>query len=75
VRDRVLAEVASFDAFLFFYTARDESIDNGAYFQGWAAGLGDHDWHPVALPHLHKASSYLFGRRRTRGGPLITPER
>lgn len=64
LRETLLAEVASFDAFLIFYSAQHDELDNRAYFARWRATLTDHDWHDVATPHFGKSSSYLFGHRR-----------
>ena len=64
LRDAVLTDAAAFDAFLFFYSAWLGPLDNRAYFGAWRAGLGEHDWHESAIPHLGKDAWYLFGRRR-----------
>ena len=64
LRDTLLAEVASFDAFLIFYSAQHNALDNRAYFARWRAALPKHDWHDVETPHFGKASSCLFGYRR-----------
>jgi hypothetical protein len=64
LRETVLAEVASFDAFLIFYAAQHDAFDNRAYFARWRAALTEHDWHDIETPHFGKSSAYLFGRRR-----------
>jgi hypothetical protein len=64
LRDVVLAEVSSFDAFLVFYAARHDVLDNRAYFARWRTALPDHEWADVEVPHLAKDVSYLFGHRR-----------
>ncbi len=64
LRETLLREVASFDAFLFFYSALHDALDNRAYFARWRASLTEHDWHDVETPHFGKSSSYLFGQRR-----------
>ena len=64
LRDSLLRDVASFDAFLFFYTRFMDSLDNRAYFASWRAALRDHEWHDRDIPHLDKDVSYLFGHRR-----------
>jgi hypothetical protein len=64
LRDALLAHVEPFDAFLVFYSARQDQIDNCAYFAEWPARLPHHDWSSSAVPHLDKAAWYLFGRRR-----------
>jgi hypothetical protein len=66
LRETLLAEVGSFDAFLIFYSAQHDALDNRAYFARWRATLPDHDWQDVDTPHFGKASAYLFGRRRAR---------
>ena len=71
LRDRVLAAVAPFDAFLLYYSAHLESIDNRAYFAAWRARLSEHEWREMDLPHLGKASTYLFGRRRRNDGQRL----
>lgn len=67
LRRRVLAEVAGFDAFLFGYTERFETIDNVAFFKEWRARLRGYRWWDLPLPHLRKAEWYLFGLREPRG--------
>jgi hypothetical protein len=69
LRDAVLSEVASFDAFLYLYAAREGAIDNRAYFTAWRASLGEHDWQETEVTHLGKDAWHLFGRRSsgTRG--------
>jgi hypothetical protein len=64
LRDAVLAEVASFEAFLIFYAAEHEAFDNRAYFARWRAALTGHLWYDVPTPDFGKSSAYLFGRRR-----------
>jgi hypothetical protein len=64
LRDTLIDDVGSFDAFLVFYSARQDQIDNHAYFAGWAARLPHHEWHSSPIPHLNKAAWHLFGRRR-----------
>ena len=64
LRETLLAEVASFDAFLIFYSAQHDAFDNRAYFARWRAALTDHDWRDVDTPHFGKSSAYLFGYRR-----------
>jgi hypothetical protein len=64
LRERLLAEVEAFDAFLIFYSAQHDALDNRAYFARWRAALPEHDWHDVETPHFGKSSSYLFGYRR-----------
>ena len=66
LRRRVLAEMAGFDAFLFGYTERFETIDNVGFFKEWRAGLREYRWWDLPLPHLHKAEWYLFGVREPR---------
>ena len=66
LRRRVLAWVAGFDAFLFGYTERLETIENVAFFTGWRAPLQAYRWWALPLPHLHKAEWYLFGAREPR---------
>ena len=66
LRETLLAEVESFDAFLIFYAAQHDALDNRAYFARWRAALTEHDWHDVETSHFGKASAYLFGRRRAR---------
>jgi putative sugar O-methyltransferase len=68
LRDALFIDVASLDAFLFFYSAQQEAIDNRAYFGRWRTALHEHDWYEFELPHLRKAASYLFGRRHASGG-------
>ena len=63
LRETLLAEVASFDAFLIFYSAHHDALDNRAYFTRWRTRLTEHDWHDVETPHFGKSSSYLFGSR------------
>jgi hypothetical protein len=64
LRETLLADVASFDAFLVFYAAHHDSMDNRTYFAGWRATLHEHDWYDVEVLHFFKAAWYLFGRRR-----------
>ena len=64
LRETLLAEVAAFDAFLIFYSAQHDALDNRAYFARWRAALTEHDWHDVPTPHFGKSSAYLIGRRR-----------
>jgi len=64
LRETLLAEVASFDAFLIFYSAQHDELDNRAYFARWRDGLTEHDWCDVQTPDFGKSSAYLFGRRR-----------
>lgn len=65
LREKLLAEVASFDAFLVFYAAQHDGLDNRAYFQRWRTTLPDHIWHDVETPPAFgKASAFLFGHRR-----------
>jgi hypothetical protein len=64
LRETLLAEVASFDAFLIFYSAQHDALDNRAYFARWRASLTEHDWCDVQTPDFGKSSAYLFGRRR-----------
>lgn len=65
LREALLADLAVFDAFLVFYAAQHDALDNRAHFATWRAALPEHDWHDIEVPHLAKAASYLFGRRRT----------
>jgi hypothetical protein len=64
LRETLLAEVESFDAFLIFYAAQHDALDNRAYFARWRARLTEHDWHDVETPHFGKSSWYLIGHRR-----------
>jgi hypothetical protein len=63
LRDAFLAEARAFDAFLIFYAARHDTLDNRDYFARWRAALPEHDWTDVPVPHYTKAASYLFGHR------------
>lgn len=63
LRDRFLAAVSGFDAFLLGYTARFGDIDNRAAFAEWRAALPHLVWHDLPLPHMGKAEWYLFGAR------------
>jgi len=63
LRDALFVEVATLDAFLFFYAAQHDGVDNHAYFARWRAALPDHAWHNSHIPHLAKAAWYLFGHR------------
>jgi hypothetical protein len=65
LRETVLAQVATFDAFLVFYAAQHDALDNRAYFARWRRALPQHVWTDVAVPHYTKAASYLFGVRRS----------
>ena len=67
LRDAVLTEVASFNAFLVFYSARHDAFDNREYFTRWRTALDDHEWSDVDIPHLGKLARYLFGHRRSSG--------
>lgn len=64
LRDTLLAQVASFDAFLVFYSAQHDALDNRAYFARWRTALPNHDWHDIDTPQFGKSSAYLIGRRR-----------
>jgi putative sugar O-methyltransferase len=64
LRDTLFTDVAALDAFLFFYAAQHDGVDNHAYFTRWRMALAEHDWYAFELPHLYKAASHLFGRRR-----------
>jgi hypothetical protein len=68
LRDALFADVAALDAFLFFYSAQHDALDNHAYFARWRTALHEHDWYAFELPHLHKTASHLFGRRRASDG-------
>ena len=70
LRETLLAEVASFDAFLIFYAAQHDAFDNRAYFARWRAALPEYDWHDVETPHFGKSSAYLIGHRRSGGSRL-----
>lgn len=63
LRDTLFTDVAALDAFLIFYAAQHDGIDNHAYFTRWRAALPDHTWHNFEIPHLRKAAWYLFGYR------------
>jgi hypothetical protein len=63
LRESLFTDTASFDAFLFFYSARHDSIDNRVHFARWRSRLDTHDWHDLPIPHLRKAAWYLFGHR------------
>ncbi|MGH6689602.1 MAG: putative sugar O-methyltransferase [Gammaproteobacteria bacterium] len=64
LRDTLLNDVAPLDAFLFFYSAQHDGIDNHAHFSRWRSTLPTHTWHNEHIPHLHKSAWYLFGHRR-----------
>ena len=64
LREAFLSEARAFDAFLIFYSAQHDALDNRAYFARWRATLSEHDWNDVGVPHYTKAASYLFGLRR-----------
>jgi hypothetical protein len=69
LREALLTDLASFDAFLFFYAAQHDSIDNRAHFARWRRRLDTHDWHDTPIPHLEKDAWYLFGHRRPPAEP------
>ena len=64
LREAFLAEARAFDAFLVFYAAQHDALDNRAYFARWRAALPDHDWTDAPVHHYTKEASYLFGLRR-----------
>jgi hypothetical protein len=68
LRETLLGEVASFDAFLIFYSAQHDALDNRAYFTRWRTALPGHAWRDVETPHFGKSSAYLFGYRATARG-------
>jgi hypothetical protein len=69
LREAVRPAVAAFDAFLLFYAARHDDLDNRAYFAGWPAAFPSHAWSHVEAPHFDKSASYLFGIRRRATSP------
>jgi hypothetical protein len=62
--DRLLHEVAAFDAFLVGYKEHYEGIDNRSQFAGWRSTLPDHTWRELPFPHLRKAECYFFGIKK-----------
>ena len=64
LREAFLSEARAFNAFLIFYSAQHDALDNRAYFARWRSTLSEHDWDDVTVPHYTKAASYLFGHRR-----------
>ena len=63
LRDVVLAEVRACEAFLLFFAAQHNGLDNHAYFARWRAALPEHTWTDAPIAHHTKATSYLFGVR------------
>lgn len=64
LRDQLFPEVADVDAFLLFYAAQHDGLDNHAHFTRWRAALPDHTWHNPEVSHLGKSARYLFGTKR-----------
>jgi len=63
LRDALRPALAAVDAFLIFYAARHNDIDNHAYFADWRAHFPTHAWRNDEIPHLGKGSHHLFGHR------------
>jgi hypothetical protein len=63
LREALRPALATFAAFLIFYAAEHNDIDNRAYFATWHAHFPAHAWRDEEIPHLEKASHHLFGHR------------
>lgn len=63
LRDALRPTLAAFDAFLIFYAAEHNDIDNRAYFAAWRSHFPTHAWRDEEIAHLGKAGHHLFGHR------------
>jgi hypothetical protein len=63
LREALRPTLAAFDAFLIFYAAEHNDIDNRAYFATWPTHFPAHAWRDEEIPHLEKAAHHLFGHR------------